>query len=248
MPERGVLVSVRGGGHGVGGFAVCDEGLVIDLSPLKRISVDPAAPAAAPDPPDGPTFYHINNRREPSASHTQCNYKGGAMTLKLGESAPDFGAQTTTTDLFADIDRMDAHAFASRLSEGCRLRFGNAEPVAGRSAIEAAISGFFATIKGLSHDIVGQWDVDDNTIIESEVTYTRLDERHVTVPVATICRRGDELIDDYRIFIDLAPVLAHEEATYEHCSRSRNQLGEEKFDVNAGDREAGATRGGRCLR
>ena len=41
--ERGLLVSVRGGGHGVGGFAVCDEGLVIDLSPLKRISVDPAA-------------------------------------------------------------------------------------------------------------------------------------------------------------------------------------------------------------
>jgi SnoaL-like domain len=130
------------------------------------------------------------------------------MTLKLGETAPDFEAQTTTTDLFADIDRMDAHAFASHLSEGCRLRFGNAEPVAGRSAIEAAISGFFSTIKGLSHDIVGQWDVGDTTIIESEVTYTRLDERQVTVPVVTICRRGDELIDDYGIFLDLAPVLA----------------------------------------
>ena len=130
------------------------------------------------------------------------------MTLKLGQTAPDFEAQTTTTDLFADIDRMDAHAFASHLSEDCRLRFGNAQPVAGRSAIEAAISGFFATIKGLSHHILHQWDVGDNTIIESDVTYARLDERHVTVPVVTIYRRGDELIDDYRIFIDLAPVLA----------------------------------------
>jgi hypothetical protein len=42
---------VRGGGDGVGGFAVCDEGLVIDLSRLKRISVDPAAPVATPGPP-----------------------------------------------------------------------------------------------------------------------------------------------------------------------------------------------------
>ena len=115
---------------------------------------------------------------------------------------------SSTTDLFGDIDRMDAHAFASHLSEDCRLRFGNAEPVAGRSAIEAAIGGFFGTIKGLSHNIVHQWDAGDTTIIESDVTYTRLDDRQVTVPVATIYRHGAELIDNYCIYVDLAPVVA----------------------------------------
>jgi FAD/FMN-containing dehydrogenase len=40
--ERHLLVSVRGGGHGVGGHAVCDDGLVIDLSPMKAIEVDPS--------------------------------------------------------------------------------------------------------------------------------------------------------------------------------------------------------------
>ena len=35
------LVSIRGGGHGVPGFAVCDGGLMIDLSRLKGIRVDP---------------------------------------------------------------------------------------------------------------------------------------------------------------------------------------------------------------
>jgi FAD/FMN-containing dehydrogenase len=39
--ERDLLVSVRGGGHGVSGHAVCEGGLVIDLSPMKAIDVDP---------------------------------------------------------------------------------------------------------------------------------------------------------------------------------------------------------------
>jgi FAD/FMN-containing dehydrogenase len=40
--ERDVLVSVRGGGHAVGGHAVCGGGLVIDLSPMRAIEVEPS--------------------------------------------------------------------------------------------------------------------------------------------------------------------------------------------------------------
>jgi FAD/FMN-containing dehydrogenase len=39
--SNGLLVSVRGGGHNVSGNAVCDGGLMIDLSPMKNIRVDP---------------------------------------------------------------------------------------------------------------------------------------------------------------------------------------------------------------
>ncbi|MGH6880846.1 MAG: FAD-binding oxidoreductase, partial [Hypericibacter sp.] len=38
-----LLVAVRGGGHNVGGRALCDDGIVIDLSALKSITVDPQA-------------------------------------------------------------------------------------------------------------------------------------------------------------------------------------------------------------
>src|ERR671925_609898 len=44
--ERNLLVSVRSGGHGVGGHALCDGGLVIDLSLMKGIRVDPQARTA----------------------------------------------------------------------------------------------------------------------------------------------------------------------------------------------------------
>ena len=44
--ERDLLVAVRSGGHGVGGQALCDGGLVIDLSPMKGIRVDPATRTA----------------------------------------------------------------------------------------------------------------------------------------------------------------------------------------------------------
>lgn len=39
--ENGLLLSVKGGGHSVAGTAVCDGGLMLDLSGMKGIRVDP---------------------------------------------------------------------------------------------------------------------------------------------------------------------------------------------------------------
>ena len=39
--ENGLALSVRGGGHNIAGSALCDEGLVIDLSAMRSVQVDP---------------------------------------------------------------------------------------------------------------------------------------------------------------------------------------------------------------
>src|SRR3954470_18560329 len=36
-----LLVSVRGGGHNPAGYALCEGGLMIDLSPMRGVRVDP---------------------------------------------------------------------------------------------------------------------------------------------------------------------------------------------------------------
>ena len=41
--ENNVLTAIRGGGHNVGGRALCDDGLVIDLSRMRSVFVDPAS-------------------------------------------------------------------------------------------------------------------------------------------------------------------------------------------------------------
>ncbi|MDR8394278.1 FAD-binding oxidoreductase [Aliifodinibius sp. S!AR15-10] len=48
--ENNLQVAVRGGGHNVAGNAVCDDGMVIDLSPMKGIRVDPVNRTARAQP------------------------------------------------------------------------------------------------------------------------------------------------------------------------------------------------------
>jgi FAD/FMN-containing dehydrogenase len=48
--ENNLLVAVRGAGHNIAGSAMCEGGLVIDLSQMKSVQVDPEAQTAKVEP------------------------------------------------------------------------------------------------------------------------------------------------------------------------------------------------------
>ena len=60
--ENNLLVAVRGGGHNVAGTAVCDKGLMIDLSSMRAVRVDPKARIARVQ--GGATFADVDHETQ----------------------------------------------------------------------------------------------------------------------------------------------------------------------------------------
>jgi ketosteroid isomerase-like protein len=110
--------------------------------------------------------------------------------------------------IFADIDSFDADKFVAHLTEDVTFRFGNGEPVVGRGNVRDAVAGFFTTINGLTHHILNTWDIGDVSVAQIDVEYTRTDGKHVTVPNADILVFDGDLVSNWQIYIDLAPVFA----------------------------------------
>jgi ketosteroid isomerase-like protein len=110
--------------------------------------------------------------------------------------------------LFQAIDAMDANAFVSFLSQDAAFRFGNGPEVRGREAIREAVAGFFGTIAGLEHRLLGTWAHPDTVICRGEVTYTRKDGSDVTLPFADIFGVREGEIRHYQIYMDLSPLFS----------------------------------------
>ncbi len=89
-----------------------------------------------------------------------------------------------------------------------RFRFANADPVTGRAAVREAVAGFFSTIDGLTHHIRNVWESGDTVITAIDVEYRRQDGKSVTVPNADILVYDSDLVRDWQIYLDVAPVYA----------------------------------------
>jgi ketosteroid isomerase-like protein len=111
--------------------------------------------------------------------------------------------------LLAASDAGDRDFIYSSFAPNARFRFGNASPVFGIDAISKETRRFVGDAKKRHHAILGAWIGKDGDLdvvsIEADVTYTFQDGAAVTVPVTSTIRLRDDLIADYRIYIDLAP-------------------------------------------
>jgi len=84
--SQGIRTSVRGTGHNVAGISLCDDGLVIDLSAMKGIHVNPVARTARVEP--GVTWGELNHDLQAFGLAATGGYVGttgvGGLTLGGG--------------------------------------------------------------------------------------------------------------------------------------------------------------------
>jgi FAD/FMN-containing dehydrogenase len=82
--DHGLLLAVRGGGHQIAGHAVAEGGLLLDLSPMKSVRVDPTARRAQVEP--GVTLGEFDRETQAFAltTPTGINSTTGIAGLTLG--------------------------------------------------------------------------------------------------------------------------------------------------------------------
>lgn len=82
--DNGLLLAVRGGGHNISGNAVCEGGLLIDLSPMRSVRIDPKTRSARVEP--GVTLGEFDKEAQAFALATPLgiNSTTGVAGLTLG--------------------------------------------------------------------------------------------------------------------------------------------------------------------
>jgi FAD/FMN-containing dehydrogenase len=108
--DHGLLVAVRGGGHNIAGNAVCDGGLLIDLSQMRSVRIDPISRTARVEP--GTTLGEFDREAQAFALATPLgiNSTTGVAGLTLGGGfgwlSRKFGL-TADNLISADVVRAD---------------------------------------------------------------------------------------------------------------------------------------------
>lgn len=110
--------------------------------------------------------------------------------------------------LFAAIDAQNTDTFLGFVTADAVFRFGSAPPVSGREAIRVAVDGFFSTIAGSRHELIKQMHDGETAVCEGEVTYRRHDGSELTLPFTNVFEFDGDMIREYKIYIDIAPLYA----------------------------------------
>lgn len=116
--DNALLVSVRGGGHGIAGNAVCDGGLMIDLSQMTSVRVDAAARRAWVEP--GATLADIDKETQavglvvPTGINSTTGIAGLTLGGGFGWITRKFGL---TLDNLVSVEVVTADGELRRASE-----------------------------------------------------------------------------------------------------------------------------------
>ncbi len=124
------------------------------------------------------------------------------------QTRPDSAANTVRV-LLGAVDSSDFDTIEALSAPDVYFRFGNAEPTHTRSGLVAAAQSFLGSIAGIQHELVDIWEIGNGTVVAiMDVHYRRLDGRELNLPCCNVFRVSDGIIRDYRIYMDVNPVIA----------------------------------------
>jgi hypothetical protein len=121
----------------------------------------------------------------------------------------EVAARALIAEIHAADHALDVERFLAVLSPTVRLRLGSQPELHGLESVREAIAGLFRGLSGVDHRLEQLWFGEQSVAFTAVVTYTLKDRRTIRLPYVDVLRFADEQhVDDYRIYIDLAPLAA----------------------------------------
>jgi ketosteroid isomerase-like protein len=138
--------------------------------------------------------------------------------------APAFNADGTATalagipamrravimDVFATMDSGDLDAMVEHMTDDVTTQFGNNAEICGKAAFRALFNRVGQAISGMHHDVVDLWHAVEDFdvwVVQLSVSYRLLDGTTVTLPCCNVFRMRGDLVCEYRVYMDIGPVL-----------------------------------------
>jgi ketosteroid isomerase-like protein len=118
-------------------------------------------------------------------------------------------------ELFAALDAGNIETALGFMAEDVALRLGSFDPTVGHAGFAALATTMGGVVASMSHDLLAVWttgEPDPAVICEAAVTYRRHDGSELTLPCVSVFRVRDGRVADYRIYMDINPVFAMQEA------------------------------------
>lgn len=112
-------------------------------------------------------------------------------------------------NFYREVDKLDIECLSECIAEDIEVHFGNNPPIHGKAAALETFRHFWGTIAGMSHKREELILVGNLGVLMATVTYTRLDNSTVPLPVASYVRKNAQgKIDRLWVYLDLAPLFS----------------------------------------
>jgi ketosteroid isomerase-like protein len=132
----------------------------------------------------------------------------GAATALAGIPAM---RRAVIMNVFATMDTGDLDALVEHMTEDVTTQFGNQAEISGKAAFRALYTEFGQAISRLRHEVLDIWHAVedfDAWVVRLNVTYRLLNGKTVTLPCCNVFGMRGDLICEYRVYMDIGPVLS----------------------------------------